>query len=174
MAEPYGFIYTLQDVKNLLLFVLSRLEKPVPMTTLYELCFQDDRFSYFDLAIALPELCESGHVQQDAECYSITEQGRSDGAVLETDLALSLRGRCQEAIQRYQDSLRRAEHTGCEIVEREDHYYNVVMTQQSVMGQLLRFELMAPNLNQARVIERAWLERSETVIREVMSALTRS
>ena len=46
------------------------------------------------------------------------------------------------------------------------------MTQQSGMGQLMRIELMAPNLNQARVVERAWKSRSESVLKAVMAALT--
>lgn len=173
MAEqPRGFIHTLQDVKTLVLFVLARLEQPIPMTTLYELCFQDDRLSYFDLAIALPELVASGHAAQQGEEYTITELGRTDGAVLEPDLALSLRTRCQEAIDRYQSGLRRAEYAQCELREREDGLYDVVMTQQSAVGQLMRIELMAPNLNQARVIERSWQQRSEAVLKAVMTALT--
>lgn len=170
--EPRGFIYTMQDVKTLVLFVLARLESPVPMTTLYELCFQDDRLSYFDLAIAVPQLVATGHIAQSGEEYSITELGRTDGAVLEGDLALSLRSRCQEAIERYQAKLRREEYAHCEIVPREDGMMNVVMTQQSGMGQLMRIELMAPNLNQARVVERAWKSRSESVLKAVMAALT--
>ena len=162
--EPRGFIYTMQDVKTLVLFVLARLESPVPMTTLYELCFQDDRLSYFDLAIAVPQLVATGHVAQSGEEYSITE--------LEGDLALSLRSRCQEAIAQYQAKLRREEYAHCEIVPRADGMMNVVMTQQSGMGQLMRIELMAPNLNQARVVERAWKNRSESVLKAVMAALT--
>ena len=170
--QPRGFIRTMQDVKTLVLYVLSRLEQPVAMTTLYELCFQDDRLSYFDLAIAVPELVASGHVDQTGECYAVTELGRSDGAILENDLPLSLRSRCQEAIAQYQSELRRSEHSQCRIQEREDGLYDVIMTQQSAMGQLMRIELMAPNLNQARVIEQAWQARPETVLKAVMSALT--
>jgi len=170
--QPRGFIRTMQDVKTLTLYVLARLEQPVPMTTLYELCFQDDRLSYFDLAIAVPELVSSGHIEQHEESYSITELGRNDGTILESDLPLSLRSRCQEAIDRYQSELRRSEHSQCSIREREDGLYDVVMTQQSAMGQLMRVELMAPNLNQARVIEQAWQTRSEAVLKAVMAALT--
>ena len=170
--EPRGFIYTLQDVKTLVLFVLSRVKQPVSMTTLYELCFQDDRLSYFDLAIAVPELIASGHVSEQDAQYQITEQGRADGAVLETDLAMSLRARCEQAIAQYQAELQRAESADCELRPREDGLYDVVMTQRSVMGQLLKLELMAPNLNQARVVERAWQQNSEDVIKAVMAALT--
>lgn len=173
--QPRGYVRTMQDVKTLVLFVLSHLEQPISMTRLYELCFQDDRLSYFDLAIAVPELIASGHVLQPESAetgYAISDLGRADEAVLETDLPLSLRTRCLEAIGSYCSELRRSEHRSCQIEEREDGLYNVVMVQQSAMGQLMRIELMAPNLNQARVIEQAWQSRSETVLKSVMAALT--
>ena len=173
MSEhPRGFIRTMQDVKTLVLYVLSRLETPIPLTTLYELCFQDDRLSYFDLAIAVPELVESSHAVQIDDGYLITELGKTDGTVLENDLPMSLRSRCLDAIEQYQSDLRRSEHSLCQICEREDGLYNVVMTQQSVMGQLMRIELMAPNLNQARIIEQAWQNRAESVLKAVMTSLT--
>ena len=171
-SEPLGFIRSMQDVKTLALFVLSRLNKPVPMTTLYELCFQDDRLSYFDLALAVPQLAENGLITIEDEQYAITDVGRSDSQVLESDLPLSLRTRCAEAIEKYQDDLRRSEHAHCEIKERDDGLFDVVMTQDSAFGQLLKLEMMAPNLNQARAIERAWRRNADGVFRMVMSTLT--
>lgn len=170
--EPRGFIYSIQDVKTLILFVLARVDQAVSMTTLYELCFQDDRFSYFDMAIAVPQLVASGHVVEEDDTYTISELGRTDGTLLETDLALSLRTHCLNAIAQYRAGLRRAEHFHCQIEEREDHLFNVIMTQKSIMGQLLKIELMAPNLNQARVVERAWNQHPEAVLKSLMSALT--
>ena len=108
--QRLGFIHDMMDVKVLILFVMSRVGYPVNMQQIYELCFQDDRLSYFDLAIAVPQLVATGHIAQSGEEYSITELGRTDGAVLEGDLALSLRSRCQEAIAQYQAKLRREEY----------------------------------------------------------------
>ena len=170
--QPRGFIRTMQDVKTLVLFVLSHIEQPIPMTTLYELCFQDDLLSYFDLALAVPDLVASNHIIQTDDNYQITDLGRTDGEILQNDLPLSLRTRCLEAIAQHQSALRRSEHSLCQIRQRADGLYDVVMTQQSAMGQLMQLQLMAPNLNQARTIEQAWLSRSESVLKAVMSALT--
>lgn len=169
--EPLGFIQTLQDVKTLILFVLSRLTKPVSMTTLYELCFQDDRLSYFDFAVALPQLMESGHICCEQSEYSITDQGRADGAIMEIDIPRSIRERCQSAITRYQTDMRRAETSTCEIVARGDGLYTVVMSQNSSVGQIMRLELMSPNLNHARIVERAWNRNADNVLRAMMEAL---
>ena len=46
---PHGFINDMLDVKLLILYITDRLLYPVNTQTLYELCLQDDKLSYFDV-----------------------------------------------------------------------------------------------------------------------------
>ena len=60
--EQQGFIHNTMDVKVLILYTMARIECPADVQQIYELCYQDDCLSYFDLREALPQMVESGHL----------------------------------------------------------------------------------------------------------------
>ena len=62
--QRLGFIHDMLDVKVLILFVMSRASYPATSQQIYELCYQDDCLSYFDVCTALPEMVSSGHLEQ--------------------------------------------------------------------------------------------------------------
>ena len=73
--EQHGFIQDMLDVKVLILFVMAKLSYPVPLQTIYELCYQDDKLSYFDVSVAVPQMVQSGHLQQlPDDTYVITDK----------------------------------------------------------------------------------------------------
>ena len=80
--QRLGFIHDMMDVKVLILFVMGRVKYPIDREQLYELCFQDDSLSYFDVCTAIPQMLESGHLEYKAEdgkeMYVITEKGRNE------------------------------------------------------------------------------------------------
>ena len=61
--QRLGFIHDMLDVKVLILFVMARVGYPVTMQEIYELCYQDDCLSYFDVCTAIPEMVQSGHLR---------------------------------------------------------------------------------------------------------------
>ena len=98
--ERLGFIQDMMDVKVLLLFVAARLKGAATVQELYELAYQDERLSYFDVCTAVPELVRSGHLQElPGERYTVTEKGRTDGAVTEDSLAFPVKQRAQKAVR---------------------------------------------------------------------------
>ena len=75
--QRLGFIHDMMDVKVLILFVMARVGYPVTVQQIYELCFQDDCLSYFDVCTAIPEMEGSSHLKKmEGDCYEITEKGR--------------------------------------------------------------------------------------------------
>ena len=75
--EQHGFIQDMLDVKVLSLFVMAKLSYPVSLQKIYELCYQDDKLSYFDVSVAVPQMVQSGHLEQlPDETYRITDKGR--------------------------------------------------------------------------------------------------
>ena len=51
-----GFIHDMMDVKVLILFVAARSGYPMTTQEVYELCYQDECLSYFDVCTAIPEM----------------------------------------------------------------------------------------------------------------------
>lgn len=78
--ERHGFVHDMLDVKVLILYIMARVAYPVDLQKIYELSYQDDGLSYFDVAEAVPQMIESGHLERvDGERYVITEKGREAG-----------------------------------------------------------------------------------------------
>ena len=79
--QRLGFIHDMMDIKVLILFVTARSNYPTTCQEIYELCYQDDCVSYFDICTAIPQMVKSGHLKElPEERYEITEKGRQDGA----------------------------------------------------------------------------------------------
>ena len=86
--ERHGFVHDMLDVKVLILYIMARVAYPVDLQKIYELSYQDDGLSYFDVAEAVPQMIESGHLERvDGERYVITEKGREAGSVTEDSVA---------------------------------------------------------------------------------------
>lgn len=88
--ERRGFIHDMLDVKILILYVMDRVMYPVDAQKIYELCYQDDCLSYFDVVQAIPQMVASGHLlQQEDGSYAITEEGKQTLAVTADSIAFS-------------------------------------------------------------------------------------
>ncbi len=148
--QRLGFIHDMMDVKILILFVAARSSYPMSTQDVYELCYQDDCLSYFDVCTALPEMVASGHLRQlEGEHYEITDKGREDGALTEDSIAFSVKQRAENAVSRYNRQLRRSSFVKTQILPRDNGDYSVVMALDDETGNLMTLELMAPNQRQA-------------------------
>ena len=62
--QRLGFIHDMMDVKVLILYVMARSSYPMTTQEIYELCYQDDCLSYFDVCTAIPQMVQSGHLKE--------------------------------------------------------------------------------------------------------------
>ena len=82
--QRLGFIHDMMDVKVLILFVTARSNYPMTVQEIYEVCYQDECLSYFDICTAVPEMVKSGHLRAaEEEKYEITEKGRETCPLVE-------------------------------------------------------------------------------------------
>ena len=154
--EPKGFIHDMLDVKLLILYVMARVVYPVDLQKLYELAYQDDRFSYFDLAQAVPQMVASGHLEEtEGGRYVITQKGREAGEVTEDAVAYAVAQRAQAAVERFNREVRRSSY--------------VSLTDE--VSELLNMELMAPNQKQAMRLANAFSQKAEVIYRIIMDKL---
>ena len=114
--EQHGFIQDMLDVKVLILFVMAKLSYPVSLQKIYELCYQDDKLSYFDVSVAVPQMVQSGHLEQLPDFIA-------------------------------------------ELCLRDD------------AGILMRLELSAPTLSQARGLTRAYEKQADSIYQQMMTLL---
>lgn len=170
--QRLGFIHDMMDVKVLILFVAARSSYPMTTQEVYELCYQDECLSYFDVCTALPEMVASGHltVSQD-ERYEITEKGRNDGALTEDSIAYTVKQRAENAVARFNRQLRRSSFVKSQIIPRDNGDFSVIMALDDETGNLMTLELMAPNQRQAVRLGKLFEKKAEDIYNLTMTEL---
>ena len=170
--QRLGFIHDMLDVKILILFVMSRVSYPVTIGEIYELCYQDECLSYFDVCTAIPEMVKSGHLkQQDEEKYVITDKGKADGSLTEDSIAFTVKQRAENAVAKYNRQIRRSSFVKTQIIPRDSGDYSVIMSLDDEMGNLMTLELMAPDQRQAVRLGRLFEKKAEMVYNLTMAEL---
>ena len=167
-----GFIHDMMDVKVLILYVAARSNYPMTAQEVYEVCYQDECLSYFDVCAALPEMVASGHMEQlDEERYQITEKGRADGKLTEDSIAFTVKQRAENAVERYNRQMRRSSFVKTQIVPRDNGDISVVMSLDDDKGNLMTLELLAPNQRQAIRLSRLFEKKAELLYNLTMTEL---
>ena len=170
--QRLGFIHDMLDVKVLILFVMARVSYPVDIQQIYELSYQDDCLSYFDVCTAVPEMVKSGHLKEVEESnYVITEKGKADGALTEDSIAFTVKQRAENAVARFNRQIRRSSFVKTQVIPRENGDYSVLMSLDDEVGNLMTLELMAPNQRQAVRLCRLFEKKAEAVYNLTMTEL---
>ncbi len=170
--QRLGFIHDMMDVKVLILYVAARSSYPMTSQEIYELCYQDDCLSYFDVCTAIPEMVQSGHLQQVGEGkYEITEKGRQDGELTADSIAFTVKQKAENAVARFNRQIRRQSFVKTQVIPRESGDFSVVMSLDDEMGNLMTLELLAPNQRQAVRLGKLFEQKAEYVYNMTMTIL---
>jgi len=170
--QRLGFIHDMMDVKVLILFVMARVNYPVNIQQIYELCYQDECLSYFDVCTAVPEMVKSRHLKElENDCYEITEKGKADGSLTEDSIAFTVKQRAENAVSRFNRQIRRSSYVKTQIIPRESGDYSVIMALDDEMGNLMTLELLAPDSRQAVRLGKLFEKKAEAVYNLTMAEL---
>ncbi len=170
--QRLGFIHDMMDVKVLILFVMSRVNYPVTCQEIYELCYQDECLSYFDVCTAVPEMENTGHLQPvEPDKYQITPKGKETGSLTEDSIAFTVKQKAENAVARFNRQIRRSSFVRTQVVKREQGDHAVLMSLDDEMGSLMTLELMAPDARQAMRLAKLFENKAENVYNLIMTEL---
>ena len=170
--QRLGFIHDMLDVKVLILFVTARANYPATMQEIYELCYQDECLSYFDVCTAVPEMVASGHLEEvEPEKYQITAKGRETEELTRDSIAFTVKQRAENAVVRFNRQIRRSSLVKTQVLPRENEEYAVIMSLDDEMGNLMTLELQAPDSRQATRLARLFENKAENVYNLIMTEL---
>ena len=170
--QRLGFIHDMMDVKVLILFATARSNYPMTVQEIYEVCYQDECLSYFDICTAVPEMVSSGHLRLvEGEKYEITEKGIADGKLTEDSIVYTVRQKAENAVSRFNRQLRRSSFVKTQIIPREGEEMSVVMSLDDEKGNLMTLELLAPNRRQAIRLSKLFEKKAELLYTMTMSEL---
>ena len=168
--QRLGFIHDMMDVKVLILFVVSRVCYPVTVQEIYELCYQDDCLSYFDVCTAVPEMVQSGHLKElDEGRYEITEKGKQDGELTADSIAFTVKQRAENAVARFNRQLRRSSFVKTRVIPRDNGEASVVLSLDDETGNLMTLELYAPDYRQAVRLGKLFEKKAEIIYNLTMT-----
>ncbi len=170
--QRLGFIHDMMDVKVLILYVAARSNYPMTSQEIYELCYQDDCLSYFDVCTAIPEMVKSGHLKEEEDGrYTITEKGRVDGELTADSIAFTVKQRAENAVARYNRQIRRSSFVKTQVIPRESGDFSVIMALDDEVSNLMTLELVAPDQRQAVRLSRLFEKKAEMVYNLTMAEL---
>lgn len=170
--QRLGFIHDMMDVKVLILYVMARVNYPVTVQQIYELCYQDECLSYFDVCTAIPEMVKSRHLKEvEGEAYEITDKGREDGETTADSIAFTVKQRAENAVSRFNRQIRRSSFVKTQVLPRETGDFSVIMSLDDEMGNLMTLELLAPNQRQAVRLSKLFEKKAEAVYNLTMAEL---
>ena len=170
--QRLGFIHDMMDVKVLILFVTARANYALTSQEIYELCYQDECLSYFDVCTAIPEMVDSGHLKQvDGEKYEITDKGRTAGELTQDSIAFTVKQRAENAVARFNRQLRRSSFVKTQVIPRESGDYSVMLSLDDEAGNLMTLELAAPDQRQAVRLGKLFEKKAEMVYNLTMTEL---
>ena len=170
--QRLGFIHDMLDVKVLILFVMTRVSYPVTVGEIYELCYQDDCLSYFDVCTAIPEMVKSGHLkEEEGERYVVTDKGRADGSLTEDSIAFTVKQRAENAVAKYNRQIRRSSFVKTQVIPRDSGDFSVIMSLDDEVGNLMTLELVAPDQRQAVRLGKLFEKKAEMVYNLTMAEL---
>ena len=170
--QRLGFIHDMMDVKVLILIAASRSNYPMSTQEIYELCYQDDCLSYFDVCTAIPEMVRTGHLKKlDEDKFEITEKGKDACSLTEDSIAFTVKQKVENAVARFNRQLRRSSFVKTQVIQREAGDYSVMMSLDDEMGNLMTLELFAPDQRQAVRLGKLFEKKAEMIYNLTMTEL---
>lgn len=170
--QRLGFIHDMLDVKVLILFVASRSVYPMTMQEIYELCFQDECLSYFDVCTAIPEMVKTGHLQQvGADKYVVTEKGREQGEVTADSIAYTVKMKAMAAVDEFNSRTRKSNCVCTRIATAENGEMSVIMSLDNDSGNMMKLEIAVPNQKHAEKLSCLMEEKGEALYHMIINEL---
>ena len=170
--RTHGFIHDPLDIKILILYIMKRLPRPTDRETLAALSMCDDGVGYFDFSECAADLVKTGHLELKDGLYSITEKGRRNCEITESDLPYPVRIRADRAVSAESARQNRAQLIRASHSVRPRGGCTVALSMSDGVNELMKLELFAADDGQAKKIEEAFKKNAETLYADIMEKLT--
>lgn len=170
-TDRLGFIHEKLDIKLLILFVLSRLPKPVTFEALTELVMVDDGFDYFEFTQCLGELVNSGNVDKEGTSYKITRMGSVNEDTVESSIPYSVRLKAENRARPLIEKLKRDALIGASHERAKNGGCNVRLSLSDGLGEIVSMSVLVADEKQAMQIEENFRDNAEALYQKLVAML---
>lgn len=169
-----GFIHDELELKSLILYLAVRLIEPVPFETLLDLALCDDGVNYFDFNDCLRSLVETGNLARTPDGgYEATEKGRWNGKVCESDVPLTVRRKCDKALEIRNRALRRARQVRATWAVQRNGTWRLRLRLDDDAGSVMDLSLTVPKEETAKELAGRFQKAPERMFTKILAALMR-
>ena len=159
----FGFISGKLEIKFLILYIASRVVKPVPFETLQELSMCDGGVDYFGFSECLADLAEG--------LYAITDKGRRNSAVCESSLPYSVRMEAEQKLAGCNEQLKRRALVKSSVHPRDKGGYEVSLSLSDELDELMNLRLLVTRQDMALELQKRFRESAEKLYSKILSDL---
>ncbi len=170
----HGFIREKDDVKFLILYVMTFLREGVTFEDLADMVMCDDAFGYFEYAEAANELVDSEHILKTVgtpTLYTITEKGRKTSEAFEKRLPSVVREAAQRSAVRVVRRIRRNATIVCRDKARDDGSNAVELAVMDGKVPVFAFEIMVLNEKQSELFRDNFQRHAEKIYDRILDVL---
>ncbi len=170
----HGFIREKDDVKFLILYVMTFLSEGVTFEDLADMVLCDDAFGYFEYAEAANELVDSQHIlksEGSPALYTITEKGRKTSEAFEKRLPSVVREAAQRSAVRVVRRIRRDATIVCRHKARVDGSNAVELAVMDGEVPVFAFEIMVLTEKQSELFRDNFQKHAEKIYDRIIYAL---
>jgi len=171
-TDRLGFIHEKLDIKLLILFVLSRLPKPVGFDTLTDLVMVDDGFDYFEYTQCLDELVRSENVEKQGTSYQITRMGKVNEDTVESSVPYSVRLKAENKARPLVEKMKRDALIGTSHERAKNGGTNVRLSLSDGLGEIVTMSVLVADDEQAKKIEANFRENAEDTYQKIVALLS--
>ena len=170
--DRLGFIHEKLDIKLLILFVLSRLPRPVDFDTLTDLVMVDDGFDYFEYTQCLDELVRSENVEKQGTSYQITRMGKVNEDTVESSVPYSVRLKAENKARPLVEKMKRDALIGTAHERAKNGGTNVRLSLSDGLGEIVTMSVLVADDEQAKKIEANFRENAEDTYQKIVALLS--
>ena len=163
------------EVKILLCYVLSNIERAISLDQLYDALSGHSLVNYFELTHALEKLTQTGHIETGAAApaeYIATGLGADTGKEFECSLPLTVREKAVDACRRLQARERRRSEVRISETPCEGGGFTLELALPDAGGELLSVRVFAATREDCDRLTRRFLNAPLTVYKGIVALLT--
>ncbi|MDD2955907.1 MAG: DUF4364 family protein [Oscillospiraceae bacterium] len=174
-VEPGGLTHG-YEIKILVCYLLDQIKEAMTFEQIHEALLAKGLVNYFELADALSELLESGHIRtvdciKDSDAYQLTPLGLETSHTFQSSLPTTVRDKAVRSARNLLARKKRETENLVSITRAMDGYI-VDMTICDIGSDLLSLSLFMPTEEEAQQVRRRFLRDPLLVYKGVLALMT--
>lgn len=171
-----GGLQSRTEIRVLICFLLNNIAVPVPLESVKEQLHFEGIANFFELSVAVEELCDSGHItavsaENGKKLYSIADEGRNVANTLSFGLPLSVKEHSLEIANRIvKRTANEQQHTV--LIEKTELGLYVTCTVMEGEMKLASVNLLVPDDETAAAVKENFLNDPAKTLLNITAGLT--